>query len=725
MFDYIMGLPVEVAFFVTIANALFFIICGGLYLLAYERNKGRDGKIQSLGQLLSEIQIRAEEKKGIENWLGEQKDELLKIEAEREDQERLRLELAVLANGLADKAGELDAINQTLRATEEAEIRRKKELEEAKGLSEEISELKKQREIEEAKCNDLTKQVEGLLKKTTEFEEASKKLAESKVMLDALTSECAAKERIKTEQASELQSIQDNLSFLRKDLKDIESKNTEFANLTQRVIEEEIRLSSYSTAVSNAESRKLEIENEIKDIETKVRSWRSEFDLIEKEKKKLEQLEEDLESLKDECEGLQAKRAYLEAANKKLEGQNSGTDGSENAYNSLNIRPTCLAKDRFTGIRAPESEEQALDSVRKRLKERNLIFPWRVVKAFHTCLKVSDISSLTVLAGVSGTGKTRLPMEYANALGMYSLVMSVQPRWDSPQDMLGFFNFVEKRYEATELTQALVSMDEYNFQAADKVKDGMLLVLLDEMNLARVEYYFSEFLSKLELRRDVESNDNLSSRSNAEIVIDSGREDTRNGEAQKRRLWVSKNVLFVGTMNEDESTQTLSDKVLDRANVIRFGAPKLKEKETARSTNDRSQQLSAKEWASWYQKEFSDPNADATVRSWCKELNEVLERAGRPIGFRIQDSVLAYVRNYPGSNNWQDAFADQLEYKILPKIRGLNVEDEAVGNVIEAIKGITEKIKDQEFTEALEGAVERSKNSGSGTFVWQGIQRKE
>ena len=99
-------------------------------------------------------------------------------------------------------------------------------------------------------------------------------------------------------------------------------------------------------------------------------------------------------------------------------------------------------------------------------------------------------------------------------------------------------------------------------------QNRMLLVLLDEMNLARTEYYFSEFLSKLELRRLVKDADKPVDRKDAEIELDVGP-----GKGVRFPLWVGPNVLFVGTMNEDETTQTLSDKVLDRSNVLRFGKP--------------------------------------------------------------------------------------------------------------------------------------------------------
>jgi hypothetical protein len=124
-----------------------------------------------------------------------------------------------------------------------------------------------------------------------------------------------------------------------------------------------------------------------------------------------------------------------------------------------------------------------------------------MVEAFHTGLKASDLSSIMVLAGVSGTGKSLLPQAYARLGGLLHLLCAVRPNWDSPQSLLGFFNFVENRFNPTELMRALD-------QASRKPSDGegssnyMHIILLDEMNLAHIELYFSDFLSKLEKRRE-------------------------------------------------------------------------------------------------------------------------------------------------------------------------------------------------------------------------------
>ena len=185
---------------------------------------------------------------------------------------------------------------------------------------------------------------------------------------------------------------------------------------------------------------------------------------------------------------------------------------------------------------------------------------------------------------------------------MHTLVIPVQPRWDSPQDLFGFYNYLEKKYKATDLSRCLVRMDPFNYKDKNYgwAHERMLLVLLDEMNLARTEYYFSEFLSKLELRRQINPSD-LSKenvRQKAEIALDG-----------KLKLWVPQNVLFVGTMNEDESTQPLSDKVLDRSNVLRFGRPaEVVDRGNSKTLPSATEFLSFKNWESWQKQEIK-PNA--------------------------------------------------------------------------------------------------------------------
>jgi 5-methylcytosine-specific restriction endonuclease McrBC GTP-binding regulatory subunit McrB len=327
------------------------------------------------------------------------------------------------------------------------------------------------------------------------------------------------------------------------------------------------------------------------------------------------------------------------------------------------------------------------------------------------------------LAGISGTGKTLLPIKYAEAMGMHSLVVSIQPRWDSPQDLFGFYNYLERKYKATELARALVRMDPYKFNDLEggNRSDRMLLVLLDEMNLARVEYYFSEFLSKLELRRGIGDELNATERNRAEIEMETGPRDEKN---MNFRLWVGENVLFVGTVNEDESTQTLSDKVLDRANVLRFGKPSDDLNQVFNhEVTPQEQYLHLTEWKEWIKELPGNNDWDDNVDKWIKSINASLERIGRPFGHRVQLAMRLYVKNYPGvtvGDTHKYAFADQIEQKVIPKLRGIDLNEGRSQECLDEILNLVEELGDTDLETAFKDSKE---DLSTGMFTWRGVTR--
>jgi len=383
----------------------------------------------------------------------------------------------------------------------------------------------------------------------------------------------------------------------------------------------------------------------------------------------------------------------------------------------------------FPGLRptrSSQSERQAIEHARDYIRGKNLVFPERVLHAFHTSLKVSDISPLVVLAGISGTGKSELPRHYADAMGIHFLLVAVQPRWDSPQDLFGFYNYLEKRYKATELARALVQFELFN-QAnwdlpeeaeIDDRSDRMLLVLLDEMNLARTEYYFSEFLSKLETRRMVDEMKD-EDRARAEIELDMG--NLLKG-GKSLRLYPGRNVLFVGTMNEDESTQALSDKVIDRASVLRFWRPKKTNPDIAQTQQHAPiNGLTFEKWKKDWCRPITDLESHASdVDTWIERLNNALTLIGRPFAFRVDRAIRSYVANYPRwVTNWHKcAMADQIEQRIFPKLRG--VEPDLAQNAFQAIGGVIGQLGDA----ALETAF-REGWQNQPTFLFRGVVRDE
>ncbi len=287
------------------------------------------------------------------------------------------------------------------------------------------------------------------------------------------------------------------------------------------------------------EVRKHELESEVAAMTLSNAALRELNDKLNGQRVELQQEIDQLSELNDELDlevtSLRAEKTQLEATIPKLEQlwdrllQQTG--GGDDAERTLELWQPVIPEATKLAKRIPEAE--CLARVQDYMSGCGLRFSQRLLLAFHTALKVTDASPLVVLAGISGTGKSELPRRYAEAVGMNFLPLAVQPRWDSPQDMFGFFNYLENRFRATELGRALVQMDQFSRESnrgwpspiPDEYVDlsgQVLMVLLDEMNLARVEYYFSDFLSKLETRRGVNMDDG-EKRRKAEIAFEIGR----------------------------------------------------------------------------------------------------------------------------------------------------------------------------------------------------------
>ncbi len=158
------------------------------------------------------------------------------------------------------------------------------------------------------------------------------------------------------------------------------------------------------------------------------------------------------------------------------------------------------------------------------------------------------VSHLMVMQGLSGTGKTSLATAFGSYLRNSSTVISVQPMWKERSDIIGYFNEFTKRFSEGTLLKKL-------YEA--RYTDEIYIIVLDEMNIARVEYYFADFLSQLELNP---ANRYL------EVVSDTWADDPR--LLEHGMLRIPENVWFIGTANNDDSTFAISDKVYDRAMVM-------------------------------------------------------------------------------------------------------------------------------------------------------------
>lgn len=258
----------------------------------------------------------------------------------------------------------------------------------------------------------------------------------------------------------------------------------------------------------------------------------------------------------------------------------------------------------------------------------------------------------------------------------------------------------------------------------------MLIVLLDEMNLARVEYYFSEFLSRLEIRRGVKSAiakmkdefEIAQTRRAAEIPLEVG---GAGGSDSMLYLFTDTNVLFVGTMNEDETTQTLSDKVVDRANVLRFGRPmSLKRGPVAQGPVPIRKYLPYEVWQRWVrpESELAGEESDR-VDIWIDKLNTIMTDIRRPFAFRTHLAMRTYIANYPrdglGDRATALAMADQVEQKIMPKFRGLDPNDGTVSRALDDLVRLLSELNDRQLVDAIQ----QVRANSAHLFAWQGVDR--
>lgn len=315
-----------------------------------------------------------------------------------------------------------------------------------------------------------------------------------------------------------------------------------------------------------------------------------------------------------------------------------------------------------------KTDELIIEAMDYHSQKRNLFYNMKDFVNIHTALKCN---SLVILSGLSGTGKSAIVDIYARALGINNstnpdenrlLFIPVRPSWNDDSDLLGYVDLVHMVYRASDsgFVDLLVRAQK------DENKNKLFLVCFDEMNLARVEHYFSQFLSLLERpssQRELQLYDKQYS----------GR--LYNSAEYPSRIQIGDNVKFIGTVNIDESTYHFSDKVLDRANVIQL------------DVLDYSRQWEKKKYGSlvninWTMDDYiaiTKSNSDEDMQEvhqllW--EIHSLLRRANSKygVGPRIVKNIDLYLCNLPKSGVGGFSFSDgidlQIAQRVLTKVRG-------------------------------------------------------
>ncbi|MBO5779288.1 MAG: AAA family ATPase, partial [Clostridia bacterium] len=159
------------------------------------------------------------------------------------------------------------------------------------------------------------------------------------------------------------------------------------------------------------------------------------------------------------------------------------------------------------------------------------------------------ISKLVILRGISGTGKTSLAYAAGEFFGNSSTIVPIQPMWKERSDLIGYFNEFTKKFNETTMLSKL-------YEAGGR--GDLYFTVLDEVNISRIEYYFAEFLSLLEIPD--------ASKRYVDVVADTWASDPK--RLKNGKLLLPENMWFIGTANNDDSTFAISDKVYDRAAVL-------------------------------------------------------------------------------------------------------------------------------------------------------------
>ncbi len=319
-------------------------------------------------------------------------------------------------------------------------------------------------------------------------------------------------------------------------------------------------------------------------------------------------------------------------------------------------------------LKVEESEEklsakETLENIKRYILAKGFTFDEGLVENYYLSLKSKPF---VILAGTSGTGKTRLVRLFAEAIGAtsqngrYKLV-SVRPDWSDSSDLFGHVNLNDKF-----IPGAIIDF----IKQAELDDKNPYFLCLDEMNLARVEYYLSDILSIIETREYVDG------KIITDPLIDTnyyGADNTARGKYGVVRI--PENLYIVGTVNMDETTFPFSRKVLDRANTIEFSTVKLLADFANAGDSIKTIYVDNSFMKAEYIFFAQCANEQEFVEEICielQEINKILESANAHIGYRVRDEIVFYML----SNKKADlldrnvAFDHEIMQKILPRIQG-------------------------------------------------------
>lgn len=307
-----------------------------------------------------------------------------------------------------------------------------------------------------------------------------------------------------------------------------------------------------------------------------------------------------------------------------------------------------------------KSQAEIVKNIHNYITSQGYEYDYTLISNLYLSLKTKPF---VILAGISGTGKSKIARLFAESLGatvennQFNMI-SVRPDWNDSTDLIGYKN-LESKFIKGKLTQII--------EEASQNLDKPYFVCLDEMNLARVEYYLSDYLSVIESRRKIED----------EIITDKLIYDSEIDEEEI--LSLPENLYIIGTVNMDDTTFQFSRKVLDRANTIEFSEVNLENLFGIPSIEynvDKNGEVYNDFLKSTYLKtlDIEDENRDYAVEINNKiiVINNILKKSQKQFAYRVRDEILFYMIENKKANllDEDEAFDYQIMQKVLPAISG-------------------------------------------------------
>ena len=415
-------------------------------------------------------------------------------------------------------------------------------------------------------------------------------------------------ENIRLEKENELENLKEKL----------EKKQLAFKNKLKKLKTNYDKVNQEMNTQESKKQKSLDkLEENRKLIAKEIKNKKSEINELSSKVQEIHEIlknEEDIMGIK-----LEKLRMYIkEKANTLLDLE---FIDQEEYNNLLMLNQKTEVSEKFMDFKndLQSDKQKAVSHIQAYLFEQDIVYPRYILEDFLALIQTND---LIILAGESGSGKTNLIKSFAQAIGGKSFIIPVKPNWTSSEDLLGYYNPLEKKYLTTPFLEALL-------EAKDN-PDIPYFICLDEMNLARVEYYFADFLSLLEERveqpeiklySEDESSHILSEFKNVMDIIENIKEKYKKknivnfiqllqdeeinkeltrvfGFSDKdslikyhtdlRRMLSGilntpssitfpANVRILGAINIDETTHYLSPKILDRAHIMKFDSPLLQD----------------------------------------------------------------------------------------------------------------------------------------------------